>query len=473
MPELPSVSILIVNYNGQHLLAECLDAVFNLQYPKSKYEVIVIDNDSKDNSVSFVSKNYPQVKIVESPINSGFTGGNNLGFAASTGEYIVLLNTDARVERSWLSELVKAAEPEAVGIVSSKLLFDIPFVELTIEANCIPKSSIENSIDFSPIGILLEDIQCSRDEHTGLVWYESGFYEKKLSNIATRWTRGTGTVLLPFQGSQSESYRITIHGYPTEKKLQTPVVLKVGGKIVDEVLLTSNEVKQFDLTLTRNQVEHLLEYRVQNAGNILLSDGFSKDRGSVVRIANNEHVEFYEKDSVHYEQPAQLLAACGAACLIKRSVIDHIGFLDGNFFMYYEDIDFSFRTWKMGWDIVFAPKARVFHKHKATTGKEETIFFLHMVEKNHLYFVVTHYPLWVVAGEVFTFFARLTVTILKFNVFRFRDNIVRTNVWKIKAKGRILAASFFIGHIGQLLKNRIFLQKHQKRSYAEAQQYIY
>lgn len=117
-------SIVIVNWNGRQHLEDCLNSLTKQTY--ANYEIIVVDNASEDDSVPFIKKNFPTVRIIHNPENIGFAEGSNIGIRASTGEYIVLLNNDTSVEPNWLEELVKAVDKdEKIGACMSKiLLFD-------------------------------------------------------------------------------------------------------------------------------------------------------------------------------------------------------------------------------------------------------------------------------------------------------------------------------------------------------------
>lgn len=87
------VSIIIVNYNTAELLKDCINSI----HEKTKdiiYEIIVVDNDSTDNSVEIVKKKFPNVKLIESDKNLGFGRANNLGAGHAKGKYLFLLNTD-------------------------------------------------------------------------------------------------------------------------------------------------------------------------------------------------------------------------------------------------------------------------------------------------------------------------------------------------------------------------------------------
>ena len=119
MIEEPLVSVIIINYNGFGDLEELFDSLSNLTY--KNVELIIVDNNSQDNSVDFIRKNYPIVKIIELKKNYGFAKGNNLGMPFTKGKYIVLLNMDTVVDKNWLTELVKVAEQSNnIGIVGSK-----------------------------------------------------------------------------------------------------------------------------------------------------------------------------------------------------------------------------------------------------------------------------------------------------------------------------------------------------------------
>lgn len=112
--------MLIVNFNGRHHLEQCLPALEGQTRPAD--EIIVVDNNSSDDSVDFVRRCHPKVKIVELGHNLGFAGGNVAGYDASHGEYVVLLNNDTKPLPDWLEQLTECADnhPE-VGIVASHL----------------------------------------------------------------------------------------------------------------------------------------------------------------------------------------------------------------------------------------------------------------------------------------------------------------------------------------------------------------
>ena len=84
---LPLVSVIVVNWNGRHHLAECLDSLAAQSY--RNFEVVLVDNGSVDGSVDYVRREYPWVKLVPLTDNSGFAEGNNQGLTHSAGDYLV------------------------------------------------------------------------------------------------------------------------------------------------------------------------------------------------------------------------------------------------------------------------------------------------------------------------------------------------------------------------------------------------
>jgi GT2 family glycosyltransferase len=119
----PTVSVIVLNYNGKKYLDNCFNSLAKISYPKNRLEFILVDNASSDGSVAYVSQKYPWVNILNLNKNYGFTGGNNAGVNLTKGEYVVFLNNDVMVDENWLSELIKIALENPNTILTSKSLF--------------------------------------------------------------------------------------------------------------------------------------------------------------------------------------------------------------------------------------------------------------------------------------------------------------------------------------------------------------
>ena len=87
------VSIIIVNYNTEDLTLQCLESVYSITNGLT-FEVVVVDNASKDDSVLKIKQLFPQTILIQSDTNLGFGCANNLGYQSSKGEFIFLLNSD-------------------------------------------------------------------------------------------------------------------------------------------------------------------------------------------------------------------------------------------------------------------------------------------------------------------------------------------------------------------------------------------
>jgi GT2 family glycosyltransferase len=121
---LPFTSIIVVNYNGKHFLGECFSSLENLEYPRDKFEVILVDNASTDDSVQYVKENFSWINILQLDKNYGFCKPNNDAVKIANGEYVVFLNNDTAVTKEWLLELVKGALSEKqVASCASKMLY--------------------------------------------------------------------------------------------------------------------------------------------------------------------------------------------------------------------------------------------------------------------------------------------------------------------------------------------------------------
>jgi radical SAM protein with 4Fe4S-binding SPASM domain len=123
MRKIPLVSVITVNYNGKHLLRDCFESLQNLNYPKTKIEIFMVDNGSVDGSIDYVRNNFPKVKIITNNENN-YARANNLGIKAAKGEFIALINNDVKVDKNWLLTLVETAQKDnSIGAVGSKILF--------------------------------------------------------------------------------------------------------------------------------------------------------------------------------------------------------------------------------------------------------------------------------------------------------------------------------------------------------------
>jgi len=246
------LSIVILTFNSEGFIEDCIKSLIsskaigfngfkNFKTVKFLYsaEILVIDNNSRDNTVKLIKNEFSFVQLVENKENIGFSKGNNIGFKKSKGRYILLLNPDSFVDKNTLYEMIRFMDKdENIGISTC-------FVELV-------KSK---TIDWA--------------SHRGFPTPWASFtYYSKLSKL--------------FPKSRLFSrYHLTYKNLSKQHSIDSPV---------------------------------------------------------------------------------------GAFYLIRRKLLDDIGYLDEDYFMYAEDLDFSFRAKERGWKVMYYPKVKTFHYKGMSSG---------------------------------------------------------------------------------------------------------
>jgi N-acetylglucosaminyl-diphospho-decaprenol L-rhamnosyltransferase len=121
-PQLPDVSVVIVSWNAKDLTDQALRSL-NAHNASDDLEVIVVDNNSEDDTAEHLRREWPQVKLVRPGENTGFSRGNNIGFGHARGRYVLLLNSDTIVLPTTVSGLVRHLDAEpSVGCVGARHL---------------------------------------------------------------------------------------------------------------------------------------------------------------------------------------------------------------------------------------------------------------------------------------------------------------------------------------------------------------
>lgn len=121
MSNKPKLTVLIVNYNGMRFLQECIDSIRD--HFTCSYEIIIVDNHSADESVAFIRASFPDVNLIVSDQNLGFTGGNNLGAQSARGEYLLLLNNDTKVLTD-INPILSAFDSEpSLGVAGCRMTY--------------------------------------------------------------------------------------------------------------------------------------------------------------------------------------------------------------------------------------------------------------------------------------------------------------------------------------------------------------
>tara|TARA_B110000495_G_scaffold138225_1_gene121263 strand:- start:406 stop:1398 length:993 start_codon:yes stop_codon:yes gene_type:complete len=225
----PMVSIIIVNYDGKKLLEKCLESLFKVDY--KNIEVILVDNNSTDGTIEYVTKNHPSIILIKLDTNKGFAEPNNIGSKIAKGDYLLFLNNDTIVTSNFISEMIKVIENDKkIGICQSLLLK--------------PDESIDSSGDFiDGLGVVynskteideIREISSARGASMLIrkkIFYELGGFDKKFFvsfedvDLGWRtWILGYSVVVVPKSivhhiGSQTINKfnsKIAFHGFKNQ-----------------------------------------------------------------------------------------------------------------------------------------------------------------------------------------------------------------------------------------------------------------
>jgi len=163
----PKLSIIIVNFNAEKFLVECLDSIC-AQTKQISFDIWVVDNNSIDASVPMVQQNFPQVNLIENKENIGFAKANNQAIARCTGDYILLLNPDTLILQNAIGNVVDFMDANpTVGICGCKVLNEdrtlqlacrrsiptpgVAFFRLTGLSKLFPKSKLTSKYNLTYI----------------------------------------------------------------------------------------------------------------------------------------------------------------------------------------------------------------------------------------------------------------------------------------------------------------------------------
>ena len=143
MFEYKNIFIIIVTYNGANVIEKCIDSIFSQNFDREKYQLLIIDNNSTDETRELIKKKYPDLNLIVNKKNYGFGKANNIGINSTNSKYVVLLNQDSYVEKDWLKELVNSMKenPDVACCGAKEISYDFKKSEIQ-RISADPKNQI-------------------------------------------------------------------------------------------------------------------------------------------------------------------------------------------------------------------------------------------------------------------------------------------------------------------------------------------
>lgn len=115
------ISVIIPNYNGEKIIDGCIQSLLQQEY--KDFNIIVVDNNSTDDSVKIIEEKYPSITLIKNNENLGFAAAVNIGIKASKSDFVALLNNDTEVDTKWLGNLYSVvSKDDKIFSASSKMI---------------------------------------------------------------------------------------------------------------------------------------------------------------------------------------------------------------------------------------------------------------------------------------------------------------------------------------------------------------
>ena len=374
----PLVTVVVLNWNGAHLLPDCLDGLAAQDLPEGQMATWVVDNNSGDGSLELLAERYPWVRAIANPSNDGFAGGNNVALREVATPFVALLNNDARPQPDWLRRLLEPfAEPgaERLGAVSGKIVFLPRFLAVELAT----PGFVPGTLDTRELGVRVYRVTVDGADVTERVLWDRVAYGPEGEGPGRfRWTRPAGMLLVPVDRD------------PGPLRLG----LRVAAETTKAVELTWSggsgggkaEPEPVELEVEVPAGVRLVDV-LNNAGSMVFRDGYGADRA------------YQELDRGQYQTPEEVFAFCGGSVCLRTGALRQAGVFDDDFFLYYEDTDLSWRLRSLGWRIRYQPAAVARHIHSASSVEWSPLFVFH-TDRNRLLMLTKNARAGLAAREV-------------------------------------------------------------------------
>ncbi len=388
----PLATVVVLSYNGVHLVGPCLDALAAQHLPEGRMQVWVVDNASTDGTQELIERDFPWVRLIANPRNDGFAGGNNVALRQVDTPYVALLNQDARPTPDWLSRLIEPFQLERARAVSgdttprlAATTSKIVFLPRFLAVNLSTPAFLPGIRDSRELGVRIYRVTVDgRDLTDDVLWDHVAYGPEGEGEGRFRWTRPSGRLLVPVDRDG--------RGTGPAPRLNLGLRLAAeGAKPVELIWAGGDATIQAETEVADQQVPvppgaELVDV-LNNAGSMVFLDGYGADRG------------YQEVDRGQYERVEEVFTFCGVSVLFRTEALREAGVFDDDFFMYYEDTDLAWRLRALGWSIRYLPDSVVRHIH-AASSEEWSPFFVFHVDRNRLLLLTKNARAGLAAREV-------------------------------------------------------------------------
>jgi len=377
----PLVTVVVLNWNGAHLLGDCLRGLAAQDLPEGQVATWVVDNASDDGSMELLADQFPWVRAIANDSNDGFAGGNNLALREVATPFVALINNDARPEPDWLRRLLEPfSEPgaERLAAVSAKIVFLPRFLAVELAT----PGFVPGTLDTRELGVRVYQVTVDGEDVTERVLWDRVAYGPEGEGPGRfRWTRPAGMLLIPVGRDPAQEGPLRLG-------------LRVAAEATKAVELTWSggsgggkaEPEPVDLEVEVPAGVPLADV-LNNAGSMVFRDGYGADRA------------YQELDRGQYQTPEEVFAFCGGSVCFRTEALRQAGVFDDDFFLYYEDTDLSWRLRSLGWRIRYQPAAVARHIHSASSVEWSPLFVFH-TDRNRLLMLTKNARAGLAAREV-------------------------------------------------------------------------
>jgi GT2 family glycosyltransferase len=361
MPPAARVRAVVVNHNGGDLTIACIRSIAASDWPPDRLDIVVVDNASTDGSDEDLADAVPGTRVIRSSRNLGFGGACNVGMHdLGETEVIALVNNDATVEPDWLAPLVQELQTDdRIGAACPKILFAGEFREIAISSS----TWRPGRLDRRDLGIWVSGVRVDGRDAWTRAQLVRGFWgvepPPRGAHVGGQWTKGDAVLRVPA-------------GNHIEIRLAARVPTDVRAGVLPGTELHVDATERW-YTVTGDRVQRV----INNVGSMLTDDHHGVDRG------------YLELDDERFNDREDVFAWCGAGVALRREYIEDVGFFDPTLFLYYEDLELSWRARRAGWRHRYVPESVLHHVHAATTIEGSSLKS-RLEERNRLLVLTRH-----------------------------------------------------------------------------------